>query len=81
MKFRKKPVVIDAVRWDGTNGDYICAWSQGKVTWHGALNHLSVETLEGTMLASPGDVIICGVRGEYYPCKPDIFDATYEPAE
>ncbi len=60
MKYRKKPVVIDAVQVD---------------TEH------SIETLEGTMKASPGDWIITGVQGERYPCKPDIFEATYEPAE
>lgn len=59
MKFRKKPVVIEAER---------CA----EVTF--------IETLEGTMRAEVGDWIITGVKGERYPCKPDIFDATYEAA-
>jgi hypothetical protein len=61
-KFRKKPVVIDAVRHDGPDP-------------------LPIVTLEGTLLAQPGDWIITGVQGEKYPCKPDIFAATYEPVE
>lgn len=59
-KFRKKPVVIEAVQ-------------ATEVTF--------IETLEGTMRAEIGDWIITGVKGERYPCKPDIFAATYEPAE
>jgi hypothetical protein len=42
---------------------------------------IEIETLEGTMTATPGDWIICGVQGELYPCKPDIFEATYEPVD
>lgn len=61
-RFRKRPVVISAVRHDGPEP-------------------LSIETLEGTMLAQPGDWIITGVKGERYPCKPDIFAATYEPVD
>lgn len=60
MKYRKKPVVIEAYQTD---------------------KELDIETLEGTMHASVGDYIITGVRGEQYPCKPDIFEKTYEPAE
>lgn len=59
MKYRKKPVVIEAYQTD---------------------KELDIETLEGTMHASVGDYIITGVRGEQYPCKPDIFEQTYEPA-
>lgn len=60
MKYRKKPVVIEAYQTD---------------------KELDIETLEGTMHASVGDYIITGVRGEKYPCKPDIFEQTYEPAD
>lgn len=60
MKFRKKPVVIEAY--------------QTGVP-------LDIETLEGVMHAEPGDWIITGVNGEKYPCKPDIFEKTYEPVE
>lgn len=61
-KFRKKPVIIEAVQ-------------------HLGPEPLPIVTLEGTMLAQPGDWIITGVKGERYPCKPDIFAATYEPVE
>jgi hypothetical protein len=60
MRYRKKPVVIEAYQTD---------------------KELDIETLEGTMHASVGDYIITGVRGEQYPCKPDIFEQTYEPAD
>jgi hypothetical protein len=60
MKYRKKPVVIEAYQTD---------------------TEVVIQTLEGTMRAAPGDWIITGVKGEKYPCKPDIFEATYERAE
>lgn len=78
MKFRKKPVVIEAIQWTGQNEGELAnfmrqpAVSQGK--------GLLIDTLEGEMRADPGDWIIRGVKGEFYPCKPDIFAATYEPA-
>jgi len=79
MKFRKKPVVIDAVRWDGANVDEILGFILvGGSARRGHGNAIIIETLEGEMTASPGDWIIKGVKGEFYPCKPDIFDATYE---
>ena len=58
MKFRKKPVVVDAYQTD---------------------REMNIETLEGVMHAEPGDWIITGVNGERYPCKPEIFEKTYEP--
>ena len=112
--YRKKPVIIDAIQWDGTaagasqviawildgngtaryvdstprpecpglheNGPFTycdqkgCGWKAGEAVLH-------IDTLEGVMTASSGDWIIQGVRGEFYPCKPDIFEATYEPVE
>lgn len=78
--FRKKPVVIEAVQWDGQNRDDLVAfvgesldvvWSVGGCCF--------INTLEGRMTADMGDWIIRGVQGEFYPCKPDIFEATYEP--
>ena len=81
MQFRKKPVVIEAWQWLG--GEFkasdVCFPTFGKVHWIDE-TRLAVETLEGKMFASPGDWIIRGVKGEFYPCKPDIFAATYEPA-
>lgn len=79
MKFRKKPVEVEAVRWDGTIGGMmeIKRFTDGKTKMRGNGN-LAIETLEGTMEASPGDWIIKGIKGEFYPCKPDIFAKTYE---
>lgn len=81
-KFRKKPVEIEAVRWDGEAhtansflGDrYGTDWEYAG-PGEGAL---LIPTLEGKMRAEVGDMIIRGVKGEFYPCKPDIFEATYE---
>lgn len=82
-KFRKKPVVIEAVQWLGDNfadvaqlGNNIMGpYGQGETP------HLEVVTLEGRMTASIGDWVIRGVKAEVYPCKPDIFAATYELVE
>jgi hypothetical protein len=87
--FRKKPVEIEAVQMTGTEQsamkalDFIGDRNLGAVF---AVPHketdewiVVIETLEGAMSASPGDWIIRGVQGEFYPCKPDIFEATYEP--
>jgi selenocysteine lyase/cysteine desulfurase len=83
MKFRKKPVVIDAVQFTGHNSTDVEAWGIGLdnkypcgVKNGGAI--LVIKTLAGTMEARAGDWIIRGVSGEYYPCKPDIFEKTYE---
>lgn len=85
-KFRKKPVIIDAVQYDG---NFRCldvfALSEVKNFIIGTDETgnpcLKIPTLEGVMIASKGDYIIRGVKGEYYPCKPDIFEATYEKIE
>jgi hypothetical protein len=82
-KFRKKPVVIEAVLWNGTNLDEVLAlgdYADVPLTFDDR-GHLHIHTLEGAMGASIGDWIIRGVKNEFYPCKPDIFAATYEPAE
>jgi hypothetical protein len=86
MKFRKKPVVIEAVQWTGEFFDcddmpnwLIDACEGGDVT-DGDLQSKTIATLEGDHRCSPGDWIIRGVKGELYPCKPDIFEATYERA-
>ena len=78
MKFRKKPVVIDAVQFTG-NFDEIEAFVGGDAELRDG--ELIVATLEGPLRAAPNDWIIKGVKGEFYPCKPDIFAATYDPAE
>lgn len=88
MKFRKKVVVIDAVQWTGDNVSEILEFvnhndiRMTNCTKEGVeVCDLYINTLEGSMHASEGDWIIKGVHGEFYPCKPDIFEETYEPAE
>jgi len=78
MKYRKKPVVIEAVQFTGDNHFTLGAFCGRKARPDG--DNLLIDTLEGEMTARPGDWIIQGVHGEFYPCKPDIFAATYEPA-
>ena len=83
-KYRKKPVVIDAVEWDGKSGTIFSlapfenATKSPEVKEDGTLD---ITTLEGVMTAEVGDFVIKGVSGEIYPCKPDIFEQTYESAE
>jgi len=81
-KFRKKPVVIEAIRWTG-NWDAIYNFVGNAAQWEreGEQRVLIIPTLEGAMRAQEGDWIIKGVKGEFYPCKPDIFAATYEAVE
>lgn len=80
MKFRKKPVVIEAFRFDGEPLPE--PGIEGfKLELEDNVFVLRIKTLEGIMTARPGDWIITGVKGERYPCKPDIFDATYEAVE
>lgn len=88
--YRKKPVVIEAYQFENkvgrdTRPDWIMdAVKDGIIHFHHErLNppYLTIQTLEGEMRASLGDWIIRGVKGELYPCKPDIFEATYEPAD
>ena len=86
MRYRKKPVVVEAVQFSGLWEDApkIIAFTEGKAFERSDLDfkrqYLSIETLEGVMNISPKDWVIKGVKGEFYPCKPDIFEATYEPA-
>ena len=78
-KYRKKPVVVEALEWTGENMAEISKFS-GEL-WKCKDGCLLVPTLEGDMKASKGDYIIKGVKGECYPCKPDIFKETYEEVE
>jgi hypothetical protein len=101
MKFRKKPVVIEAEQWLGAEslgkvegvreatekeiGDNISLFTRTKPPEHGkpleidyTRRYFVIETLEGLHFVSVGDWVITGVKGERYPCKPDIFEATYE---
>ena len=79
-KFRKKPVVIEAIQWTAENREEIAEFlgdARRKVPG----NPLQIYTLEGIMNVSVGDYIIKGIKGEFYPCKPDIFELTYEEEE
>lgn len=82
--YRKKPVVIEAVQWDGRDSTAVDFLPKGGWGWGfadhepGSAGALVIDTLEGDMRCNVGDWIIKGVQGEFYPCKPDIFDATYE---
>ncbi len=89
-KYRKKPVVVEAVRWTGSNLEEIRNFVDSdlieecmelfdiKRTLKEMLVDIAIDTLEGTMRVDYGDYIIKGIQGELYPCKPDIFLATYE---
>lgn len=87
MKYRKKPVVIEAFRlgYDPTPRwflDKITGWEKAAPSnWRDTPSYITIQTLEGPHYANVGDYIIKGIQGELYPCKPDIFEATYEKVE
>jgi hypothetical protein len=94
QRYRKKPVEIEAWQWVSDRpeqlAEEIAEWCDGQYdpTVSGGVGPsgedwgcLEIETLEGTMEVSPYDYVICGVKGEFYPCKPDIFAATHEVVE
>lgn len=83
QKYRKRPVEIDAMQWKEGNGFHVRDWINGNGGEARLDNKadepgIYIATLEGEMKASPFDYVIRGVQGEFYPCKPDIFAATYE---
>lgn len=80
MKCRKKPIVVEAIRYTGTDESKIrvSKFCERKYTYVDKDESFVIPTLEGDMKASIGDYIIKGVNGEVYPCKPDIFEKTYE---
>jgi hypothetical protein len=89
-QYRKKPVVVEAMQWNGKNFNEIESFTNNKVRYYSYYdkneygenkNILVIPTLEGDMSAMIGDYIIRGIKGEFYPCKPDIFEATYEKVE
>ena len=91
-KYCRKPIVVEAIQWTGNNTDEVLEFGRGKIK-HRQYKYspngkdilygeeLYVETLEGELRANKGDYIIKGVRGEFYPCKPDIFEKIYEELE
>ena len=78
MKYRKKPVIIEAVQWKGDNFEELKAFVPKGHRYNKIHKPTGIITLEGIMTISEGDWIIKGVKGEFYPCKPDIFESTYE---
>ena len=94
MRYRKRPVEVEARQFtDNASAEAILKWSGSPPIWpnfhpgdhpeygNGEVAILVIETLEGNMRADKGDWIIKGVQGEFYPCKPDIFEATYEEVQ
>lgn len=89
MKYRKKPVVIEAVQWTGLNLEEIKSFVGNSLQYYFIDTacevgkyipqvNIIIKTLEGDHICTKGDFIIKGVHGEFYPCKPDIFEKTYE---
>ena len=84
-RFRKRPVEVEAIQFTGRNQREVLQFIYPSMSEDGLRGAevmnlpVVIETLEGDMTAAPGDWIIRGVQGEFYPCKPDIFEATYEP--
>lgn len=83
MRYRKKPIIIEAVQFVDDDYGTLCAIGSLGLKPNILYNPLRIEihTLEGTIAANKGDWIIKGINGEFYPCKPDIFEKTYEMTE
>lgn len=94
MKYRKKPVIIEAIQWNGNNLKEVMEFIGSEFKYDENSNYitykflynkytkkLAINTLEGTMEVAKGDYIIKGIKGEFYPCKPDIFEQTYDEVE
>ena len=79
-RYVKKPIVVEAVQYNGNNVQEILNFCGGTAVV-GTLNEITIKTLEGPLHVSEGDFIIKGVEGEFYPCKPDIFEKTYDVVE
>lgn len=91
MYYQKKPVVIEALQWDGTDQSFekiksvfsdieVCGIERSQGV-HGKVESWMIRTLEGQHIVSEGDYVIRGIKGEYYPCKPEIFEASYEESK
>lgn len=88
MKYRKKPAIVEANKLTRNFAEEIGQWigrenitSMGVGEFQEDSCYIGIKTLEGTMMADEGDYIIKGVKGEFYPCKPDIFELTYEKVD
>ncbi len=88
-KYRKKPLIIEAIQWDGDDRGIVafelkemgCHFSYGACIEDGDKFELLIHTSEGTMTAEIGDYVIKGIKGEFYACKPNIFEESYEALE
>ena len=84
MKYIEKPITIEAIQWTGDNVIRVSTFfydNKAEAVYDSDAKTFIIDTLEGQMKASVGDYIIKGIHGEFYPCKPDIFEETYEPVE
>jgi len=84
MKFRKRPLEVEAIQLTKENRDEFLEWLETHKcpsTWYVAQQELGIYTLEGTLTVSDGDWVIKGIKGEFYPCKPDVFEETYDKIE
>ena len=81
MKVKKKPIKVEAIQWTGSNSKEIANFINDAVFYKYKDSELYIYTLEGVHCASKMDWVVKGVDGEFYPCKPDIFELTYEAAE
>lgn len=77
IRYKTRPCEIEAIQWTGKNIIEILDWGQGNILWND-VDDLFIDTLEGRMKADINDYIIKGLRGEFYPCKPDVFEKEYE---
>ena len=78
MRYKKKPVEIEAMQFTGYNEDIVIKFTENQAYTNRAYSYLIIPTLEGNHHANVGDYIIKGIKGEFYPCKEDIFELTYE---
>ena len=81
MKYQTNPCEIEAIQWDGNNVAEICNFMEDSENYKFNKSELYIDTLEGVMKANQYDYIIRGLRGEYYPCKPDVFHKKYKTKE
>jgi hypothetical protein len=83
MKYRKKPIVIEAMQLTPENAESIVDWIGESHAYSSEVEtcYIEIDTLEGRMTAYKGDYVIKGIKGEFYPCKSDIFEASYEKVE
>ncbi len=84
MKYKKKPVIIDAIKYDGSKHSYSLIGKMGDIKRYqhpSQGDEFQIITLEGEHTCSVGDYVIKGIKGEFYPCKPDVFEMTYEKVD